>query len=370
MSGRMVRAAALTLACAITADAQASDAMRIQAGPQVVQYRLRMPLDETVTEVAVPLFAVVPIAPRFTFDIGTAYAQSHVRHAGGESSVGGLTDTQLRANYTLGNDFIILTAGVNLPTGESTVDVAELLAASRIANDFLSFPISSMGTGAAVTGGIAVARPLGSWSLGFGGSVRRTSEFEPIRPDTGAIPRYQPGDEYRLRFGADRPLGAGQLAFGLTYSAFGQDDFGGSLYNTGDRVVGQVGYGRPVGIGTLSLAAWNLYRGAGQLIGGVESPWDDIVNASASLALRATGGMTIEPSLQLRGWFQRVAATGAEPARTDRSMLAELGMRARVGAGPFSVHPGAGYTVGQLAAGDGVKAPLTGFRASLGLQLR
>ena len=368
MTGRIVLVAALMLASGTVAFAQASDARRIQAGPQVVQYRLEAPLDETVTEIAVPLFAVVPIAPRFAVDIGTAYAQSRVRHARGESSVNGLTDTQLRVNYTLGNDFIILTAGVNLPTGESTVDVAELLAASRIANDFLSFPISSMGTGAAVTGGVAVARPLGSWSVGFGGSVRRTSEFEPIRLDSGAPPRYQPGDEYRLRFGADRPVGAGQLAFGVTYSAFGQDDFGGSLYNTGDRVVGQVGYGRPIGIGTLNLAAWNLYRGAGQLIGGVESPWDDIMNASASLALRA-GRTTIEPSVQLRGWFQRVAATDAEPARTDRSMLAELGMRARFGMGPFSVHPGAGYTVGRLAVGDGRKAPLTGFRASLGLQL-
>lgn len=370
MSGRMVLVAVLTLASVGTAGAQASEAMRIQAGPQVVQYRLGAPIDETVTEVAVPLFAVVPLGPRFALDIGTAYAQSRVRHARGESSVSGLTDTQLRANYTLGNDFIILTAGVNLPTGESTVAVAELLAASRIANDFLSFPISSMGTGAAVTGGVAVARPLGSWSVGFGGSVRRTSEFEPIRPDTGAGPRYQPGDEYRLRFGADRPVGTGQLAFGLTYSAFGQDDFGGSLYNTGDRVVGQVGYGRPVGIGTVNVAAWNLYRGAGQLIGGVESPWDDIVNASASLALRAAGGAMVEPSVQLRGWFQRVAAEDGEPARTDRSMLAELGLRARFDAGAFSVHPGAGYTVGALAAGNRAKAPLTGFRASLGLQLR
>ena len=370
MNGRTFLATALTLVASTTAGAQASEGMRVQAGPQVVQYRLAAPLDETVTEIAVPLFTVVPIGPRFTVDIGTAYAQSRVRYVNGESTVGGLTDTQLRANYTLGNDFIILTAGANLPTGESTVGVGELLAASRIANDFLSFPISSMGTGAAMTGGVAIARPLGSWSVGFGGSVRRTSEFEPIRPDTGAIPRYQPGDEYRLRFGADRPVGAGQLAFGVTYSAFGQDDFGGSLYNTGDRVVGQVGYARPIGIGTLSLAAWNLYRGAGQLIGGVESPWDDIVNASASFALRGAGGATVEPSVQLRSWFQRVAATDAAPARTDRSVLAEVGMRARFGAGPFSVHPGAGYTVGQLAAGDGATAPLTGFRASLGLQLR
>ncbi|MBA3890695.1 MAG: hypothetical protein H0X64_09195 [Gemmatimonadaceae bacterium] len=361
--------AAAALAVATPAGAQLFDGMRLQTGPQFVQYRIAGPIDETISELAIPIFAIVPIGSRFSVDVGTSYAQSRVRFAGGESTVSGLTDTQLRANYSLGNDFIVLTAGVNLPTGETTVALDQLLAASRIANDFLSFPISSMGAGTAVTGGMAIARPLGTWNVGAGGSVRLASAFDPVQPESGPVPRYQPGNEYKLRVGADRPVGAGQFALGLTFSTFGEDDFAGSLYNTGDRYVGQVGYARPVSFGTFTIGAWNLYRSAGQLIGGVDVPWDNIVNASTSLAIN-TRGPTIEPSVQVRSWFQRVGATSADAARTDRSTLAELGLRARVAAGPFAVFPGVGFAFGGLAAGADDTARLTGFRGTLGVQIR
>lgn len=362
--------AAAALLAAAPARAQLLDGLRTQAGPQVVQYTLQAPLNETVTEVAVPVFAAMPIGDRFSVDIGTAYARSRVQYEGGRSTVSGFTDTQVRANYMFGNDFIVLTAGVNLPTGQSTVALDQLPAASRIANDFLSFPISSMGTGSGATGGVAIARPLGTWSVGFGGSVRVTAAFAPIRPDSGPLPRYQPGNEYKLRVGGDRPAGAGQVSVGLTYSAFGQDDFAGSLFNTGDRIVAQAGFTHPIPMGMLNLSAWNLYRGAGQLVGGVVTPWDNMINASSSLAIQLAGGATLEPSVQLRSWFQRIAAAADDRARTDRSAMAELGMRTRFSAGPLSIVPGAAYTIGRMAAGADASAGLTGFRASLGMEVR
>lgn len=358
------------LAAAAPAGAQLYEGIRVQAGPQVVRYTLAAPISETVTEFALPLFAVMTINDRLSVDVGTAFAQSRVRFAGGESTVSGLTDTQLRANYTLGNDFVVLTAGLNLPTGESTVSSTQLLAASRIANDFLSFPISSMGSGAAVTAGAAIARPFGEWSIGAGGSVRLASAFEPVRPDSGPLPRYQPGNEYKLRVGADRPVGAGQVAVGFTFSTFGRDEFGGSLYNTGNRFVGQVGFSRPMPVGTLNVGAWNLYRSAGQLVGGVDIPWDNILNASTSLAVQTRNGATLEPSIQIRSWLQRVSGDEGAPTRTNRSALAEVGVRARLTVGPVAMFPGLGYTVGRLAAGSEGHAGLTGFRGMLGVQLR
>ena len=367
---RMLLAAIGGVVAATPASAQLPGGVQVQAGPQVVQYRFDAPVDETVTEIALPLFAVVPLGRALTVDVGTAWAQSRVDYAGGSSSIAGLTDTQLRANYTIGTDFLILTAGVNLPTGRSTVAADEVVAASRIGNDFLGFPISNMGTGAAVTGGVAVARAAGAWNVGAGGSVRVASAFEPVRPDTGASPRYQPGNEYKVRLGADRTIGAGQVALGLTYSKFGQDDFAGSLYNTGDRYLGQLGYSTVAPVGTVTLSLWNLYRGAGQLMDGAEVPWDNITNASTTLSMRTAGGMTIEPNFQVRSWLQAVAATGSEPARTERSMLAELGVRGRVALGAVEVFPGAGYTIGTLAAGADRHAALSGFRGSLGIRVR
>ena len=75
-----------------------------------------------------------------------------------KSELSGLTDTQVRANYTFGQDLVVLTAGVNLPTGSSTVAAEELEAASLIGSDFLTFPISGFGSGLGFTGGVAFAR--------------------------------------------------------------------------------------------------------------------------------------------------------------------------------------------------------------------
>lgn len=362
-------ALALTAAVANPLGAQALDRALAQAGPQVVQYRLKAPVDETITEIAVPLVVVVPVTRALSLDVGTAWASSRVEYAGGRASLSGLTDTQLRANYSFGTDLVVVTAGINLPTGRSTVDAAEVPAASRIANDFLAFPISSMGSGLALTGGLAVARPAGPWNVGAGGSVRLASAFEPVRPPAGDAPRYEPGNEYKLRLGADRPLGDGQLALGFTYSRFGQDDFGGTLYNTGDRYLAQAGVSNVTGAGTLTVTGWNLYRGRGQLVGGEEVPWDNITSVGTSLAIRSTARVTVEPGVQVRSWLQSVAADGSEPARTDRSFIGEVGLRGRVELGPATVFPGAGYAVGRLAAGAERHALLTGFRLSLGARL-
>ena len=360
----------LLAGAALPADGQLFDGAQLQAGPQLVQYRIRTPIDETITELAIPVFAAMPVGRALTLDIGTAYAQSRVEYAQGTSTISGLTDTQLRLSYALGSDFLILTAGLNLPTGRSTVESDEVPAASRIANDFLSFPISNLGTGTAFTGGVAIARPLGSWNVGAGGSVRMATAFEPVRPASGDAARYQPGNEYKVRLGADRTIGSGQLAVGVTFSTFGEDDFGGSLYNTGDRFIGQVGYSTVLPVGTLNLAAWNLYRGTWQLVGGFDVPWDNITNGSVSLAFRPSADVTIEPSVQVRSWMQSVAATDTEPSRTDRSLLGEVGVRARLPVARVAVYPGVGYTIGQLAAGAGQQASLSGFRASLGVQVR
>src|SRR5205085_8080573 len=102
-----------------------------------------------------------------------------------------------------------------------TANIEEQLAAFRIGNDFLAFPISNMGTGFGATGGVAIARPLGTWNLGAGGSVRRSSSYEPFIADGGARPHFQPGNEYRVRAGADHPFGTGRVTIGLTFSKFG-----------------------------------------------------------------------------------------------------------------------------------------------------
>jgi hypothetical protein len=343
--------------------------------PQLMQYRFMAPANETVWQLALPVFVTIPVNERVTFDVGTSFARTRVTSDGATSEISGLTDTQLRGNLTLGGDFMVLTAGLNLPTGKSSVTLDQFRAAGLIGNDFLAFPISTMGTGLAFTGGIAVARPFGDWNLGAGGAVRRSAGYEPFSIP-GQTLRFQPGNEYRARVGVDRAVRAGRVALGLTYSAFGKDDAGGSVYNTGNRLIAQGMYADAFSGHEMTVAAYNVFRGRGSYASGAPAGTENIADVFGSVALRALGA-PIEPSVELRHWLQHIlgasSGTTTTPDRTQTSMLATLGLRTHVEAAHLRLVPSAGYTFGRLAMMDAAGTPtnggLTGFRAQLAVRV-
>src|SRR5215213_540223 len=330
-----------------TARAQSLFDAELRLAPQFMQYQVHAPADETISELAIPVFVTVPFGSRFTFDVGTAYARTHVTTGGDLSEISGLTDTQIRGNYTLGSDFVVLTAGVSLPTGQQQVSLEQLAAAGRIGNDFLGFPISNMGTGLAATGGVAIAEPLGQWSVGAGVSVRRSRAYETFNVP-GQSFRYQPGNEIRARVGVDRPFAAGRVALGLTYAAFGRDDAGGSAYNTGDRIIAQGTLTGLLGVHDYTVSAYNLFRAPGEYASGERAGRENIANLFLSLGVRAFGTV-VEPNLELRHWLQYVydapGQGNADVARTQSSRLATLGVRVRASVGGITLFPSAGYTV-------------------------
>lgn len=357
-------AGALALAPAAL-DAQALLDRSVRTGPQVVSYTFDGAAgDRTISQFAFPIAIAVPLFNRLSVDLATAYANVTFDDATEERSISGLTDTQLRASYTFGADNVVLTMGLNLPTGQETVDFeTEGAPAGLIGNDFLAFPVSNMGTGFAGTGGIAFARQAGSWNVGAGASFRRTVEFEPFA-QTATIQsvRFQPGDEYRFRAGADRALGAGSLALGVTYFKFGEDDAGGTTYSSGDRVLGQVGYVRPFGGTTLALAAWDLYRAEGELVGDTPAPTENILNLGAALGFRVGQRAALEPNVEWRRWTRDGDAAGS---------LGLFGVRARLDAGRLSFIPSASLAAGSVPAfGDGGEDGLSGWRGVLTIQWR
>jgi len=243
------------------------------------------------------------------------------------------------------------------------VSAREQFAAGLIGSDFLGFPVSNMGTGLGGTAGVAIARPIGDFSVGAGASVRYSARYEPFASG-GAPLRYQPGNEYRARVGADHALGTGRVTLGLTYSTFANDDLGGSIYNTGDRVLAQVEATNTVGAGNLTLVAWALLRSPGTLADGSSLGRENIASMMAGYGVRVRS-VRVEPTLELRTWTQADART---------SVLTSLGIGVQCNVAGMTIAPSAGYAVGRLAAQDtaahNVTAPLAGLRALLTIRLR
>jgi hypothetical protein len=363
---------AIAALAATTAGAQSVFDSELRLAPQFVQYKIGSPSNETISELAVPVFLTIPFGSRLTIDVGTSYARARVVTGSAVSEINGLTDTQLRGNLTLGSDFVVVTGGVNLPTGRSSVTPDQFTAAGRIGNDFLAFPISNMGIGLAVTGGIAVARPMGDWNIGIGGAVRHSSSYDPFNVP-GQTLRFQPGDEYRARIGIDRPVGAGRVSLGVTYSAFGDDQAGTSVYNTGNRFIAQTLLTNSYAGTDVTLAAYNLFRAPGNYASGDPAGRENIANGYVGLGIHMLGTV-FEPSVEGRHWYQLIPATQTRAEQSQGSTLATVGLRTRIGTGALSLFPAVGYTVGQLAtnsalASQPTHATLTGWRAQLAARL-
>ncbi|HJQ20842.1 MAG TPA: transporter [Gemmatimonadaceae bacterium] len=329
----------------------------VRLAPAYHAYTIQAPFNEKISEVSFPIFASVPVLPQLSFDVGTAFATVHLENSatGTSSDMSGLTDTQIRANYSFGQDFLVLTGGVNIPTGSSTIDAGELAAATRIGSDFLTFPISGFGSGLGFTGGAAIARPLGAWNLGLGASVRQSSEYEPFRDEAGTATKYQPGPEYRARAGLDHPFGTGHVSVGFTFSKFGDDKSNAVTFNSGDRYITEFAMNNALNDRVdYSLVVWDLYRTSGTLINSSPSPSGNITNGLLTFGLRA-GGVGIEPSIETRLWTQEGSNT---------SYLGTFGLRFFMDHGAWALVPGFGFSIGSMES-----APLNGYRATLGLRL-
>lgn len=333
--------------------------LAVITAPNVVSYSVGTgAAKRTITQTSVPLVFSIPFTERFSMDLTTAFASSDVLVNGSsQSSISGLTDTQLRGNFTLGDRLLVFTVGVNLPTGQYTIPEGQQEAAGQIGNDFLNFPVSSMGNGFAGTGGVAFARAIGSWNLGAGASMRKSSEFTAYSVANTGL-RFTPADEYRLNLGLDRPVGDGQLQFGLSYSAFGEDLADTTTYSTGDRLIASGSWSFPVRSTSVFLSGWNLFRMEGEQFGGIAPP-ENVANLNAGVSFTARE-VLIQPNVEMRLWQVDGVKAGN---------LFNTGVRLRFNAGNFTIIPAAGYSLGNIfSTSDGSSTDVTGYRASLTLR--
>jgi hypothetical protein len=309
----------------------------------------------SVSQLALPVVVILPFGERISVDVSTAFASSTVTADDSTASeISGITDTQIRANFRIFADNVLFTVGVNLPTGQYSVPEDQQEAAGQIGNDFLYYPISSMGNGLAMTGGVAYARPLGAWNVGGGASARKSTEFAAFEVASSDF-RFTPADEYRVSLNADRPVGDGAVSLGLTYSVFGEDIADTTTYSTGDRIIATAGWNFPVGGNDVFLSAWNLYRLDGEVLGD-DAPAENVFNLAAAVSI-PLNMMLLQPNVETRLWQVGGARAGN---------LVTAGLRLRVPVGAFGVFPSVGYSVGNLYSTlDGSGTKVSGLRASV-----
>lgn len=321
------RALAVLMLAAPPASAQTilADPPSLTAGFELTGYRFGQNFGvRSLNQVAVPLAAVLPRG-RFVLDAGAWYASTTVRRIEGLSeTVTGLTDTQVRASYVFGDDAVVVTAMVNLPTGASSLTASEYAVLASASSSFLAFPVNAYGSGLSVTGGVAGALQAGRWNLGLAGSFRVAEDYVPFVDQEGEF-TYQSGPEVRFRGAADRLIGSSRLSLGLTFSTFSDDEYSTGagkvgLYRPGNRLIGEAYFATLVGRTALAAYVWDFFRWSGDSAGVSVGNRENLVSGGLTARVPLARTMTLDAGVEGR------LSTPEE----GRAMLAEFRSSLRI----------------------------------------
>lgn len=334
-------------------------------GATLESYSFRSPdkIDiEKVSLFTVPLNVRMLLAHRLDLTVNGAYASATVTRQGGqESTLSGLTDTEIRLTYSLRNDRVRLSAVALAPTGKSQLTAEEMDVAGVVSADLLPFAISNWGTGGGVGMNAAVAMPMNDeTSFGVSAGYLVAREFEPLSATSFA---YRPGNELQVRAAADRTIGtAAKASLQLTYLHFGQDKSGGAnLYQAGDRMqaVGSLAFA--TGRSTTGIVyAGYLRRQRGKYTDVVLiTPSQDLVYTGVGFR-HPVGGVVLVPSLDVRVLGNEA---GVEQGNT---ISAGAGVEAPVA--QLELVPFARARLGRLTVRSGQESGFTGF--DIGLSIR
>jgi len=316
---------------------------------------------KTISEMTVPLGMMYNPSDRLALDFGIRYASVSrtPTDTTPKVTVSGPTDVQVRAVYQVIPDRVVLTLAGNVPTGKTKLSDPEQQAVGAVASELIPFPVSSFGTGANVTTGLAVAIPVAGWAVGVAGAYRLSGAFTPlIQRDTS----YKPGGELRFRIGADRVVGQGRVSLGFTYSSFSQDEWGGaSFFQPGKRYISQASWSFPVGNLGLALYAWDLYRTSGTVLlnRGVTEK-QNVLTAGVAASVQL-GRSVLRPQIEFRK--HTAGVDKLEAAGQLLSLSARLSMPVSES---FALTPAVRFDTGNIVSG--ATYGFTGWGLSVGIR--
>ncbi|MFQ5570999.1 MAG: hypothetical protein ACE5G0_15070, partial [Rhodothermales bacterium] len=191
--------------------------------------------DNSISEFSIPLMLSIPVGDRFGLSLVANQAS-----ATGDSleSVSGVSDAQVGVSYyqRLGRSSLVVSLGVNLPSGKRELTVDEFETSIFLSQHFYNFRVPGFGQGFNISPGFVFAFPAGeNVVLGVGASYQVKGGF---KPQEGMTDDYDPGDELLVTGGLDYRIDrASNLSVDVTFTHYQSDALGDEeVYATGDKV--------------------------------------------------------------------------------------------------------------------------------------
>jgi hypothetical protein len=348
-------------------DAQAGPA-RAGTGAVYESYRFQDP-DVTGIEslrlLTLPFAAAVPLPARSRIELAGAYAQGALARAdGAESSIAGLTDTQLRLRIPLAGERVVLSGVAVLPTGIEAPSREEAEVAGVIASDLLPLRISHWGSGGGAGVGLSLAHTVGATGIGFGAVYMVSRSFDPIRDAEFAA--YRPGDQLGVQLALNRSVGgAGKATLQLSMQRNTDDRIeGANLFRSGNRYQATGSYAfrvRRAASGIVYAGGQHREQGTALLELTRNTPSQDLLIAGGGLRIPVGRGAVFMPSADGR-LFRAEDGIG-------QGHLGGLAATLEVSAGAVRIAPLVRVQFGSVLVRQGMESGLTGMDMGITVNL-
>lgn len=300
-----------------------------------------------VTQFSLPITASSPLGGSWRLDVTSFYAAGRITYGDSISgttrtaTLAGVSDVRARATGQLFRDAVLLTFGVNAPTGPTSLDAAQFSALRVVSAPALGMGSPPVGAGLSGTVGVVFAQQTQHWALAYGTSYEMRGQFQPVAAltaGTGATD-FLPGGVFRASLGADRLVGNHRLSIAAAADIFADDRLRGAV----------LGDSAPAGVtGESRVRLGPVLSGDLQLL--IAAPRVRELLTYASYRWRAPyarDGQTVERS---SGQYIETGVRTVVPWRRGRDVVLAADGRWHSGLGVDQGLPTAGVTSGSVMA--------------------
>lgn len=177
-----------------------------------------------------PVWGFIPIAESWELHVSSASAATQSDSAGTDVSITGLNDTRVSVLHSLLDNRLLLGAGLNLPTGKSTLDADQSGLGQLLTSEFLNLPSKLYGEGFGLYLETAYSEQIERMMFGVGAGILINGSYSP----TEDIESYNPGNRFTVAANAAyrHNLGTAYGYFRHNYFATSTQD-GSDIYKIG-----------------------------------------------------------------------------------------------------------------------------------------
>lgn len=180
---------------------------------------------KSINQFSLPIFVNLRPTENLRFWFVDSVAISSLDNNGVSSSLDGVSDTKAKMSYSMFDQKLLFSLGVNLPIGKTELDNTELEVANLLYDEVLGFRINKLGSGLDVNAGMAFAVDMGALGLSLATSYLRKGSYINVKDSES---EYKPGDEIGVVTAIDIITDKALVNADVGYTRYNNDEIDGT----------------------------------------------------------------------------------------------------------------------------------------------